>query len=101
MTLCDLSIAKGMNIAMKKFSYVIKDELGIHARPAGMLVSAAKETDSVITISKGEKSVVATRLMMIMGMGLKCGDEVTVTIEGGTSEDEAFEMMKKLFMENL
>ncbi|MDF2611829.1 MAG: HPr component phosphorylation site [Lachnospiraceae bacterium] len=28
---------------MKKFDYVIKDELGIHARPAGLIVKEAKE----------------------------------------------------------
>lgn len=28
---------------MKSFEYTIKDELGIHARPAGMLVKEAKK----------------------------------------------------------
>lgn len=28
---------------MKKFEYVIKDEIGIHARPAGMLVNGSKK----------------------------------------------------------
>ena len=28
---------------MKTFEYTIKDELGIHARPAGLLVKEAKE----------------------------------------------------------
>ena len=27
---------------MKSFSYTVKDELGIHARPAGMLVKEGK-----------------------------------------------------------
>ena len=27
---------------MKKFTYTIKDDLGIHARPAGLLVKTAK-----------------------------------------------------------
>ncbi len=41
---------------MKQFSYVIQDELGIHARPAGKLLSLAKNySDTIITISKGEK----------------------------------------------
>ena len=86
---------------MKTFKDVIKDELGIHARPAAMLASLAKETDSVITISKGEKSVEATKLMMIMAMGIKCGDEITVSIEGGTNEDKTYEMVKTFFMDNL
>ena len=31
---------------MKSFEYTIKDELGIHARPAGMLVKEAKNAPS-------------------------------------------------------
>ena len=58
---------------MKTFEYVIKDELGIHARPAGMLAKTAKNYESEITISKGEKSVVCTKLMALMGLGVKCG----------------------------
>ncbi|MBQ8724740.1 MAG: HPr family phosphocarrier protein [Oscillospiraceae bacterium] len=71
---------------MKTFEYTIKDELGIHARPAGMLAKTAKALDSEITITKGEKTVGAAKLMAVMGLGIKCGDTVTITINGG---DEA------------
>ena len=37
---------------MKKFQYIITDPVGIHARPAGILVKAAKALDSTITIEK-------------------------------------------------
>ena len=36
---------------MKTFEYTIKDELGIHARPAGMLVKEVKNYDSKVTIT--------------------------------------------------
>ena len=36
---------------MKSFSYVITDELGIHARPAGLLCKLVKSLDSVVTIN--------------------------------------------------
>ena len=71
---------------MKTFEYTIKDELGIHARPAGMLAKTVKALDSEITITKGEKTVGAAKLMAVMGLGVKCGDTVTITINGG---DEA------------
>ena len=48
---------------MKTFDYTVKDELGIHARPAGLLVKEAKNFTSKITIKKGEKEVDATRVM--------------------------------------
>ena len=41
---------------MKEFKYVITDAEGIHARPAGELVKAAKEFSSKITITKDGKS---------------------------------------------
>lgn len=85
---------------MKVFNYVIKDEIGLHARPAGMLVKEAKNYESKITIAKGGKSVEATKLMAIMGLGVKCGDTVEVTVEGN-DEETAFQGIQKFFEENL
>lgn len=85
---------------MKQFNYTIKDEIGIHARPAGMLAKTAKEFQSEILIEKGSKSVNATKLMMLMGMGIKCGDTVTVTVNG-EDEEAAAKAMQEFFTANL
>lgn len=85
---------------MKTFEYTIKDELGIHARPAGMLAKTAKEFDSEITITKGEKTVGAAKLMALMGLGVKCGDTITVTVNGD-DEETAFEGIKTFLENNL
>mgnify|MGYP000779904294 CR=1 FL=1 len=82
---------------MKTFTYTIKDELGIHARPAGMLAKTAKALGSEITITKGEKTVGAAKLMALMGLGVKCSDTVTITITGG--DEEASEKAMKEFLE--
>lgn len=82
---------------MKTFEYTIKDELGIHARPAGMLAKTAKALDSEITLECGAKSAVATKLMAVMSMGIKCGDVVKVSISGG--DEEASEAAIKEFLE--
>ncbi len=82
---------------MKTFEYTIKDELGIHARPAGMLAKTAKALDSEITIAKDGKNVGATKLMALMGLGVKCGDTITVTVSGGN--EEASEKAMKDFLE--
>lgn len=58
---------------MKNFEYEIKDSVGIHARPAGMLVKEAKKYESKITIEANGKSAEATKLMAVMGLGVKCG----------------------------
>ena len=85
---------------MIKFEYTIKDELGIHARPAGMLAKAAKALDSEITIIKDGNSVGATKLMALMGLAVKCGETITVSIEGG-NESASEAAMKKFLEENL
>ena len=82
---------------MKEFKYTITDEVGIHARPAGLLVQEAKKFTSTITFIKGEKSSKATSLMKLMGMGIVKGDEVTIQVEGD-DEDAAAEAIKA-FME--
>ena len=86
---------------MKKFSYTVRDATGIHARPAGLLVKAAKVLDSTVTLKNAAgKSAVATKLMAVMGLGIKQGDTVTVTVEGGDEETSAA-AMEKFFSENL
>ena len=85
---------------MKSFQYTITDEVGIHARPAGLLAKKAKEFSSVITVEKGGRSVNAEKLMMLMGLGVKCGDTVTVTAEGA-DEEAAAAAMEQFFRENL
>ena len=85
---------------MKEFTYVIKDKLGIHARPAGMLVKLVKNYESNIEITKGDKTIGAGQLLKLMGLAVKCGEEVRVTVEG-PDEDVAFEGVQKFFTENL
>jgi phosphocarrier protein len=85
---------------MKDFSYVIKDEIGIHARPAGMLAKEAKAFASRITIDANGKSADVTRLMAVMGLGVKQGTEVVIRAEG-SDEDAAIEKMKEFMSANL
>ena len=85
---------------MKKFTYTIKDSVGIHARPAGLLAKKAKEFESVVTIDKNGKTAAATKLMAVMGLGVKCGDTITVTVEGADEDNAACEI-EKFFSENL
>ena len=86
---------------MKSFDYVITDPVGIHARPAGLLVKAVKElAGNTITITKGEKTVDARKLMALMGMGIKQGDTITVNVEG-EGEEAAAATLENFFKENL
>ena len=85
---------------MKTFEYMIKDELGIHARPAGLLVKAAKALDSAVKIEKDGKRADAAKLFAVMGLGVKHADTVKVTVEGG-DEDASLKAMEEFFEKNL
>ena len=85
---------------MEQFSYVIKDELGIHARPAGLLVKEVDSYSSSVIISVNGNQTPANKLFGIMSLGVEQGDEVVVTVEG---EDEQVAVMalKDFFEQNL
>lgn len=84
---------------MRSFMYTIKIPVGMHARHAGLVVKAASELTSQITISKGETSADAKRLMALMRLAVKQGDTITVTVDGEDElNDEA--KMKSFFFKN-
>ena len=85
---------------MKEFKYVITDAQGIHARPAAELVKELKGVTSVVKLTKEGKTVEAKKLMAVMSLGIKCGQEVTVTVEG-EDEDAVAEKLENFFKTNL
>lgn len=86
---------------MKEFEFVVTDPVGIHARPAGNLVKEIKKyTDSKISLTKGEKTVDGLRLMAVMGLGVKQGETVKFTVDGG-DEDAVVESLSAWLKENL
>lgn len=85
---------------MREFRYVIKDEQGIHARPAGLFVKEAASCESRITISKDGKEVDAKRILGVMGLGVKKDQKIILKAEG-SDEDQAIEKLSKFLQENL
>ena len=85
---------------MKQFTYTIKDELGVHARPAGLLVKLAKKYASKVTIEKDGKVCDMRKLMALMGMGVKQGETITIKVEGD-DEAAAAEAIQKFLSENV
>ena len=83
-----------------KFEYVIKDSLGIHARPAGLLVAEAKKYKSAVTIEEKGKKADAKRIFAVMSLGVKCGDTICVVCEGEDAE-AASAAMKAVVEANL
>lgn len=86
---------------MQQFTYTITDPLGFHARPAGELAKLAKVYgDTVITIAKGDQTVKATQLLKLMSLGIKGGEDVSVTVEG-PREAQAMAAIRSFFQEKM
>ena len=74
---------------MKEFEYTITDADGIHARPAGELVKLCKEFKCDIKLMSGGKAGDCKKIFSLMSLGVKCGQNVTVTFKG-EDEEEAY-----------
>ena len=85
---------------MKSINYTITDELGIHARPAGLFVKLAGGLQSDITVVKDGKEANAKRIMALMGLSATKGTEITVKVEG-PDEDEAVKAVEDFLKANL
>ncbi len=85
---------------MKEFTYVITDEQGIHARPAGLFVKEAAACECSVTIDKGGKEVDAKRILGVMSLGVKKGEEITLKTDG-VEEEAAMEKLSAFLKENL
>lgn len=68
---------------MKTIEYVITDPVGVHARPAGLLVKKAASYKSNIMLKNMEtgKSADAKRIMSVMSLGVKQGNKIELSIE--------------------
>ncbi len=68
---------------MQQFTYVITDPLGIHARPAGMIVKKASEFSCDITLKTPTATADAKRILAVMKLVAKQGTPLTVICVGG------------------
>lgn len=64
---------------------VIKNSVGLHARPAAVFCTEAKKYASDITISKDGESYNAKSVVMVMSAGIECGDRVVIEAKGSDS----------------
>ena len=70
---------------MKEIKYVFKAPMGLHGRPASLLATAAAKYKCGIEVGSPGKMVNGKRVIGVMGLTLKQGDQVTMTFDG---EDE-------------
>ena len=84
---------------MKEIKFTVTDPLGIHARPAGVLVKEAKKYTSKITVWKGDKSCDMRKLLALMGLAVKQNDEIIVQVVGD-DEEACAAAIEKFLKEN-
>nr|WP_318685192.1 HPr family phosphocarrier protein [uncultured Acetatifactor sp.] len=85
---------------MKEFEHTVQNELGMHARPAGLLVKKAGEFSSSVTVDNGEKKVDAKKIMSLMMLGAKKGHTLKFSVEG-SDEEEAAKALQMFVKDNL
>ena len=80
---------------MKNFEYVVQDKVGLHARPAGLIVKQAAQFESSITLTNCEngKSADAKKLFALMNLMIKQNCKIRVTCDG-CDEDKAVAELK-------
>lgn len=67
---------------------IIKNESGLHARPAGILAQAAMKCNSDVFIMLGEKKVQVKSILNLMAAGIKCGTEVELRCDGESEAED-------------
>ncbi len=85
---------------MKSFRYTITDKMGLHARPAGFLTKLAQSFPCRVTIVQGSRTADAKKIFGVVGLAVKCGQEITLETDGDR-EDEAIEALREFAENNL
>ncbi len=86
---------------MKKITYTVKAEAGLHARPAGLLVkqTAAFKSNIKILNEESGKEADLKRLMAVMALGVKQGNSIAISADG-EDEEEAVAVIEAFLKEN-
>lgn len=83
---------------MKSINVTIVDPIGIHARPASMISSAAAKFQSSVTFKNGDKVANAKSVINLMALSAKQGNAIEITVDG-SDEEEAIAAIKKVMEE--
>lgn len=77
---------------MTHFEYTLKNPMGLHMRPAGVMVKRLADVPCEVTLRCGGRSANAKRILSVMSLAAKCGETVTVEVTGEKEADVAREL---------
>lgn len=83
-----------------QFEYVIKDPVGIHARPAGELAKFINGLGCDVVFKNGEKTASGKSVIELMMLGADCGSRLKICITGSGAE-QSMQQLKKFMEERL
>ena len=86
---------------MEKLSFVVSDPVGLHARPATILVNQASKFSSNINLIYNGKSVNLKSIMGVMSLGVGQGADVTISAEGADADDAIAAIAETMTKEGL
>ncbi len=79
--------------------FIVKNKVGLHARPAALFVQTAKGFSSEITVEKDGNKVNAKSILGVLSLGAEKGSKIIIEING-EDEKEAMEAFEKLIEDN-
>ena len=65
---------------------MVKNQVGLHARPATFFIQKANEFKSTIMVEKEERKVNAKSLLGVLSLGIKKGSNIVISAEGSDEE---------------
>jgi phosphotransferase system HPr (HPr) family protein len=67
---------------MEQIAVVIHHPVGLHARPAALLVEAVSNYPGRVQLRKGGREANAKSILSVLSLGVKQGDEVILLADG-------------------
>lgn len=71
---------------MAERTVTVASSHGLHARPASLFVQAVAASGLPVQLTKGDKTINAGSILMVISLGINHGDEVTLSAEGDNAE---------------
>jgi phosphocarrier protein HPr len=84
---------------MPETTLTIHHQVGLHARPAALFIQTAKQFDSNITVTHGEREANAKSILSMLTLGADQGAVITIHAEGEDAE-QALAALKALVEDN-
>jgi len=80
---------------------IVKNKLGLHARPAALFVQVANKFNSTITVAKDDLAVNGKSIMGILMLAAETGSTIIITASGDDAPEALLELEKILSIEDL